>query len=264
MSGVNFDINALCIGHITKNETDMQSGNNILALPEGFVTEAQALGASVRRTSGGFVVPSYLYTDPAMLREIPRIDEQYPIKLILEKIQNETSRPIVLKVTGPYSVLASVVEPSLLYRWLKKNPALVHTVLHQITTGLSAYILQAILHGAKIISLADPYANPSILGMGHYKEYAGAYLIELLRTVLLRSSGGLIHLCPHSSIPLEKAGYITVEAVPVKSSTSLYIDILFGLAVEKTVALTGHQCIYSRSVSGVQSLRILDTPGAHD
>jgi uroporphyrinogen-III decarboxylase len=248
----------LCIGHLTKNETEMRSSNKVLALPEGFVTEAQALGASTKETSGGFVVPSYLYTDPVMLLTIPRIDEQYPIKRILERIQNESSRPVVLKVNGPYSVLASVIEPSLLYRWLKKNPVEVHAALHRITTGLSAYIIQAVMHGAKIISLADPYANPSILGMEHYKKYAGAYLTELLSLVLSQSSTGLIHLCPHSSIPLEKAGYIAAETVPIKSNAPSYIDTLLELVVENTVTLTGHHCIYSASVSGVQSLRILD------
>jgi uroporphyrinogen-III decarboxylase len=262
MPGVNFDLNAYCIGHITRNGTDIRSDSNLLALPEGFVTEAQALGASINQTSGGFVVPSFLYTDPAMLSAIPRIDKQSPIKLILEKIQHEKHRPIILKVSGPYSILASVVEPSLFYRWLKKNRFEVHAALQRITSGLTEYIVQALANGAKIISLADPYANPSILGESIYKEYAGSYLIKLLHAILDQPLYGLVHICPHSSIPLEQFGYTVSEAVAANNTIS-YIDTLLELVKPEKIIVTGHQCIYSNTVSNVQQLRLSPDPAAN-
>ncbi|MFP3042182.1 hypothetical protein LQZ19_10235 [Treponema primitia] len=257
MSGVNFDLNAYCIGHITKNEIDRQSSNNLLALPEGFVTEAQALGASINQTSGGFAVPSFLYTDPAMLRDIPRLDIQPPIKAILEDIRKETARSIVLKVSGPYSILSSIIEPSLFYHWLIRNSLDVHAALEQLTLGLTAYIVQAIKNGARIISLADPYANPSILGSAHYKEYAGTYLIKLLHGIIEQSSCGIVHICPHSSIPLETYGYITAKSIPVEIDSTLYIDTLFKLFDNNRIVLMGHQCIYSSSISCVRSLHFV-------
>jgi uroporphyrinogen-III decarboxylase len=254
---VNFDLNAYCIGHITKNEIDLRSYNNLLALPEGFATEAQALGASINQTSGGFAVPSFLYADPAMLLNIPSIDTQPPIKHILEKIRHENHRPVILKVSGPYSILASVVEPSLFYRWLKKNRFEAHAALQKITQGLANYIAAALANGAKIISLADPYANLAILGESIYKEYAGGYLAKLLRIILNRSLCGLVHICPHSSLPLEQLGYAVSESIAVNANAS-FIDTLLELVKPEKTILTGHQCIYSNTFSGVQELRLIE------
>jgi hypothetical protein len=59
MPDVHFDLNALCIGDLTKTETDCILESNIYVLPDSFVTEAEALGARITETRGGFPVPRH-------------------------------------------------------------------------------------------------------------------------------------------------------------------------------------------------------------
>jgi uroporphyrinogen-III decarboxylase len=222
----------------------------IEALPEGFTAEAQALGAVVTKTSSGFETARYLYTNPDMLAAIPNISEQESIRKILSLIE-KSRKKVLIKTSGPYSVLASLVEPSLFYRWLRKNPVEIHNALKKITAGLSAYITEAFARGALILSLADPFANPDVLGEKHYREFAAPYLLDLLRAAREKSQG-VIHLCPHSSLPLEKFGYI--ESQTLSCANDSCINILLGLSQKSGLHITGHQCIYSGKTDTLHKL----------
>ncbi|MDR1932187.1 MAG: hypothetical protein LBQ57_05090 [Spirochaetales bacterium] len=252
MAEIKMDLNSYCIGHTTG------SGDNdrLLALPEGFVTEAQALGAGVKKTANGFLTPEYLYKTPDMLKDIVRIDEQSAVKIILEKIKN-APKDVLLKVSGPYSVLASVIDPSLLYRWLRKEPDLIHEALEKITRGLSGYIQAAFSLGAKILSLADPYANEKILGQNRYREYAAAYFVKLLAQILRENTRGVIHLCPHHSLLLEEYGYIKKETINFE--TESYTEALRIYSAKNKMLLAGHQCIYSGKVQTLHLLTLMGT-----
>jgi hypothetical protein len=164
MPDVHFDLNALCIGHLTKTETDCIPGSNIYALSDSFVTEAEALGARITVTRGSFPVPDFLYKNPEELANLPRIDKTPPVSRVLEKIAASPCRDILLKVSGPYSVPASVVEPRTFYRWLRTNAAEVKAALERITTGLTLYISGTISAG--VISLADPLREPRCSEIG--------------------------------------------------------------------------------------------------
>jgi uroporphyrinogen-III decarboxylase len=248
MPDVHFDLNAFCIGHLTKTETDCMSENDICALPEGFVTEAEALGARITETRGGFPVLESLYHSPAELAAVPRIDETLPVARVLEKIAVAPCRDILLKVSGPYSVLSSVVESRTFYRWLRTNEEEVEAALERITMGLTRYISGAISAGARVISLADPYANPDVLGPAHYRRYAAASLIKLLDALSGRRSG-LIHLCPHTSVRLERHGCASFESAEASETCRSYIGQLFRFAERNGPTITGHVCVYSGAVS---------------
>jgi uroporphyrinogen-III decarboxylase len=237
---ITFDLNAYCSGHITGSETHP----GIAAFPNRFVTEALALGARTEKTANGFETPQYLFSGPEELSDLPPMDEQPPVIQLLEMIEKappETT--ILLKVNGPYSILASLVSPRLFYRWLTKNKSQVHTALERITTGLVSYILKAVSKGVKIISLADPYANPDVLGEKHYGEFAAAYLVKLLKHITNKAPGLVIHLCPHNSLILAQYGFIKSHVESAEGES--YIKQLIALTRRKDSILLGHQCIYT-------------------
>jgi uroporphyrinogen-III decarboxylase len=251
-----FDPNAYCSGHITGHGDHP----NIAAFPDNFVTEALALGAELDRTPNGFVAAAPLFkdrrsdqgSDPRSLADLPALDEQEPALRVLAQVQNSPPDKIrLLKANGPYSILASLADPPLLYRWLSKNPAEIHRGLEKIAAGLGAYILKAFDRGVSILSLADPFANPRVLGERRCREFAGSYLAELLKLVMgAGHRGRVIHLCPHSSVALEKFGLLRTETLPVETGPDggeSYLDGLLKAGNPDGVTLLGHQCIYTKN-----------------
>jgi uroporphyrinogen-III decarboxylase len=238
------DLDGYCAAHVT--DAAWEDAQGITLLPREFNAEAEALGASVTRSPSGFTQAAYLYTDPSMLRNIRFSREQFSqanLKIILDSVEKAAaSRTVILKVSAPYSVLASLVEPSLFYRWLKKEAPAVHGALEKITLGLAEYIGSALLRGARIISLADPYGNLTLLGEDCYRSYAAAWLARLLE-ILEGRAGGLIHLCPHCSVPLETYGYLRAEASGRNGGS--YVAALKAYSASGGVRIAGHRCIYT-------------------
>jgi uroporphyrinogen-III decarboxylase len=258
-----FDLNAYCVGHITGDKGFRSAanipnkGDAIFALPENFATEAQALGAGIEITGNGFESPAFLYTDPVELNSLPRIEESKQIKSVLQQIKNASCPNILLKLNGPFSILASVIEPKLFYRWLKKYPDEINGALERITGGLASYVAESISSGARIISMADPFLNPDLVGPELYKKYGAYYFVKLLRHISAESSSGIVHICPHTSIPLETYGYLKLGIVePIKFATQTYIEGLFKSFTQKNVIFTGHQCIYTEQAKFIQTLEL--------
>jgi uroporphyrinogen-III decarboxylase len=152
----------------------------------------------------------------------------------------------LLKVSAPYSILASRVEMKTFYRWLLKHSLETHHALQTITTKLIERINRSAASGTKIISLADPYANPDIAGIARYKEFAASYVIKTLSGI---TSNLVIHLCPHTSILLEKFNYIKTKKIPLTRQARPLIDALFELSAQTNITITGHQCIHSDNAS---------------
>ncbi|MDR2632759.1 MAG: hypothetical protein LBC51_03940 [Treponema sp.] len=243
-SGIGFDLNALCVGHITGNTAN----NSIAAFPDNFTTEAKALGADSETTANGFEVIRPLFTEPDMLFNVPEFGESELINAVVGKISAASKeKKVLLKLNGPYSVLASLIRPELFYRWCAKHGEAIHAALDSITTSLEMYLNKSIDSGAGIISLADPYAKVSILGEKRYREFAAAYLSRLLRGV--KGEMAIIHLCPHSSIPLVQFGCFAVKEIPVNSDT--YLDALIH---QNGPLLLGNRCVYSGKIDSITSL----------
>jgi hypothetical protein len=66
--------------------------------------------------------------------------------------------------------------------------------------------------------------------------------------------GRVIHLCPHNSIALEKAGLLHSETLPIETGPDSggpdgggpYLDGLLKAGTPEGVTLLGHQCIYTK------------------
>jgi uroporphyrinogen-III decarboxylase len=251
-----FDLNAYCTGHITGHCIH----ENIISFPENFVTEAAALGAVINKTVNGFETARYLFNDPDELYYIPFLADTKPAYRVMEEIRRvSNSKIILLKVNGPYSILASLIDPKLLYRWLVRNSPAVHAALNTITMGLAEYINRAVAEGVKIISLADPYANPEILGEKRYRELTAAYLLGMLKTITAKLNASvkeksvLLHICPHNSVPLVQFGYMETRDISITHGS--YIDALTEESLfPPGLTIAGNQCIYSENTKTITIL----------
>jgi uroporphyrinogen-III decarboxylase len=248
------DLNAYCADHLANRGDDP----GIAVYPAGFFTEALALGAAYSQTPQGFITPQYRYTHPSELSGLPQIPAAPPVREVLEAIQKKgPGTTALLKVNGPYSVLASLVEPQQFYRWLRKAPVPVQQGLETIRSGIKGYILEAFALGVEMLSLADPYANAGVLGEGHYRVFAEAPLMRLVQEVLQEnpSPGRIIHLCPHTSLLLEQFGLLKGETVLTAAYPTTY-TLLLRDGAAKGIPLVGHRCIYSKAATELIGLAL--------
>jgi uroporphyrinogen-III decarboxylase len=247
------DLNVYCAGHLSGNIFN----NRIISFPRSFVTEAEALGAGIHLTREGFETVQYLFDDPKALFRLPRLTEGAPVHRVLKQIcEAPKDKTLLLKVNGPYSILASLVDPKDLYRWLIKHRLAVHRALDTITFGLADYLYMAIMCGVSILSLADPYANLQVLGEKRYREFAAPCLVTLMKNIAFRVDGAagkpkvIMHLCPHNSVPLTQLGYLGIRKIPVKHDA--YIDALIRPAdFQRGLTILGDQCIYTQNTENL-------------
>jgi uroporphyrinogen-III decarboxylase len=239
----------------------------IAAFPDNFITEAAAFGAETETTKNGFPVAGYLWTEPAMLTALPMLDETAPVKAVLGAIEAAPpGKTALLKVNGPYSVLTSLVEPALFYRWLRKNKKEIHEALGTITLGLASYMTKALRKGVKIVSLADPYADMKSLGKERYAEFAAYYLVSLLAAILNRKveANAVVHLCPYNSLALEELELVTASSLHVDYRGETYIEALdcyCKVSRAYHILLAGHQCIYTENTGKIIVLNITNRQG---
>jgi uroporphyrinogen-III decarboxylase len=252
------DLNAYCLGHIIGKE----SNNDIISYPSNFITESVAFGAQTNFSKNGFPVIGYFLTKPDMLNSLPHLDATGPVKVVLDAIEKtQPGKTALLKVNCPYSILASLIDPFLFYRWLEKNKIEIHNALYVVTKDLAAYTITALKKGAKILSLADPYANIKILGKERYAEFAARYLILLFTQITRHEENisGIIHLCPHTSVALEELNLVTTNKVHINCNYKNYIDAInhyVKTSQLKVVAIAGHRCIYSEIANTIIFLSI--------
>jgi uroporphyrinogen-III decarboxylase len=244
------DLNAYCAGHLSGSVLD----DRVIAFPRSFVVEAEALGAAVRLTRGGFETVEYLPEEA--LSKLPKLAESGPVRRVLEEIRKAPGdKTLLLKANGPYSILASLIESKQLYRRLIKDRPGIHRALETITAGLADYICAAIACGVSIISLADPYANLQVLGERRYREFAAPFLITLMKNIASgineyteagKTKAVILHLCPHNSVPLTRLGYLDIRNIAAKQDS--YIDALLGPSGFKPgLTILGDQCIYAQN-----------------
>lgn len=169
------------------------------------------------------------------------------LKMVLECIEIAGVEDIMLKVQGPFSCLLSVVGSNTLFKWMGKSQEEVERALDKITDGLANYMKEAVKKGVNIISLADPSGMVKILGENNYKRFVAKYIIKLLKKIAPYLEHAIVHLCPLTSMPLEKYGFITTQTYYYDRSN--YAQALIELAHYETIHFIGHRCINAENIS---------------
>jgi uroporphyrinogen-III decarboxylase len=253
------DYNAYCSGHLAGGSVHNPA---IAEFPDNFHAEAAAFGVETGVTLSGFPAPGHVWTEPSMLNNLTMLDKTPFIQSVLQAIEKvPPDKTVLLKVNCPYSILASLVEPSLFYLWLRKNKNQIHNALAAITCGLADYIFKALKKGIKLLSFADPYANMRTIGRGHYNEFAAHYLVSLLNMILHNNenTGGLIHVCPYNSIALEELNLITTNRVRIPYGITNYIELIdyyIKSTPLRNIIISGHQCIYAKYTDTIITLSL--------
>jgi [methyl-Co(III) methanol-specific corrinoid protein]:coenzyme M methyltransferase len=152
---------------------------------------------------------------PAMLRQ-GRVETLWNGVSRLKKI--DADLPVIGSISGPVSTAASIVDPMIFLKELRKDRENAHRVLAYVTDFLVKYAEGLLESGADVISIADPTATGEILGPKLFDEYAVQYINRLVDAVHARDHRVILHICGNmnavwTSIPAFRADAISTDAM---------------------------------------------------
>lgn len=148
----------------------------------------------------------------------------------------------VIELEAPFTILAALLEPRILYAAARKEPLRLEALLKGIADAECRYIDLLIRSGAEILSLADPMGSSNITGAKTYRSLicpSEVYLLKKCRRYLKK---GLLHLCGHMAADLISAGSAMPHAVRLQAEKT-YMDNLRSLGKDPKIRIMGPGCI---------------------
>ncbi|MDR0648037.1 MAG: MtaA/CmuA family methyltransferase [Synergistaceae bacterium] len=109
--------------------------------------------------------------------------------------QETAGIPVIGNLTGPISTAASLMEPMIFYKELRKKNAAAHAYMEFVTDQLIAFGQAQIAAGVDVIAISDPSGTGEILGPKHFKEFAVKYLNKLLAAIERDQVNTIVHIC---------------------------------------------------------------------
>lgn len=247
---------------------EMKKFNNtpVCSLPFCLTVEAEAMGAEIKLDDmkNGPRVKQYAFTQIEELENIQKINvSQGRIKAVLDAVAYLSGRDetVALTIEGPFTILASLIEPKTLYKAMRKNHESVDRILEIIEENIVEYALKGLLNGVKILSYADPVGAIDILGPQMYRSHSGRVTARILHTLSSKPHAAIIHLCGKSSTALEKTGFCQSSCV-AHAQSQTYLELLSTLMADTgCTRIIGHSCFrqipWEQKHPHVQEIKIL-------
>ncbi|MDR2517510.1 MAG: methylcobamide--CoM methyltransferase [Spirochaetaceae bacterium] len=180
-----------------------ETGFENFGLPFCMTIESEALGSEVdygtlecepkiAREAWRSVTEAAL-PSPGAIEKNPRAGAV--INSIFALSKKHSGIPAVGCITGPLSTAASLVEPTVFLRELRRERERAHRLLAGITRELCRWALLMAENGAAAVTIADPTATGEILGPTLFEEYAVRYINEITDAVRRAGTPVIIHIC---------------------------------------------------------------------
>jgi MtaA/CmuA family methyltransferase len=103
--------------------------------------------------------------------------------------------PVVGNLTGPMSLLTSLVEPTVCYRALARDRGTVARALDIVTDHILAFAIEQMDAGADALVLADPGSAGDILGGYFFSTFVAPCLKRIAKSVKARRIPFILHIC---------------------------------------------------------------------
>lgn len=220
----------------------------ICRVPFCVTVEAEALGANIKLGDMklGPRVESYAFTSIEELENVKKLDfTKGRIKEVLDAVEllENQGELAVLSVEGPFTIVSSLIDPTIFYRGIRKNKEIVERFFKVIEDNLVEYICEGIKRGAKIISYGDPVGSLDIVGPKVYKDYSGKITYNILKRVEPYLSNAVVHICGKTTTAFEQLGFAASNPITFEE------EITYGEAINKiikehsNVKFIGNACI---------------------
>lgn len=237
---------------------------SLCILPFCHTVEAEALGANIRygdrQTTPHAGTPVCSSVDD--LLALPEVD--FSSGCIAEvlaacRMLREAGETVVLEISGPLTILNALMDSTLIFRALRKQPDQMRPVFEKLHRLLLDYIQQAEQVGVNLFSYADPIADVRIVGPKIAENLTSEYTCQILKNMEFSTNPDtLITLCPKTALALVGCGCAAWESVPLPTAIS-YPEAL--AVVHGKVKFTGQACLknhHTRLPCAIRALRLLN------
>jgi MtaA/CmuA family methyltransferase len=129
--------------------------------------------------------------------------------------------PVIGNLTGPISTAASIVDPILFLKELRKDRENAHKVLEYVSSCLLEFAKQMIDNGVTLISIGDPTATGEILGPRMFGEYAVTYLNKIIQGIHSFGAPVIVHICGNMNTVKHLIPDITSDAISTDALVNL-------------------------------------------
>lgn len=195
------------------------SGAAFCELPFCHTVEAEALGGMINYGDERFGprAGGYRYTDVEELLELPEIDfSSGRIREVLGacRILREQGEHVVLEVSGPFTILNSLIDAGVVFRGLRRKPEIMRRIFEKLGGGILQFMEEAKRCQVDLISYADSSGGVNILGPKLAAQIAEEFTWGFLkRAEALTDDRLMILLCPKTALALTGIGKAVFEAV---------------------------------------------------
>ena len=220
-------------------------------LPFCTTLEGEALGSNVVYSESTAVprLGPYNFTSLDELIPLPSYDlTEGRIKESLEACRSlvEDKSYAVLEISGPFTILANLLDMRLIMRAWRKDREKLFMVFREIADFILDFSKKAIASGAQIICYADPTGSYSILGPKFSQELMEEIVLPLVKNIEAElSDSQLLHLCPKTSNVLVALDYGFWQEVSLGKE-----EIPYRLACVSAIGkarIIGENCIKNRN-----------------
>lgn len=217
------------------------------SLPLCHTVEAESFGSTVAfNPDVGNRIIKYGIENIDQIPEMEKIDlKMGRIFEVLKAINilKKEGENIVLNITGPISVVTSILDSQLFYKSIRKEKEMINRLLSIIEDSIVELTLKAMEQEVNIISFADPTGTIDIVGPKVYKEMSGKSVYNILKRIEDNITGNtVVHLCGKTSTSLESIGLLDIERKKVEGKT--YFEMIENIKKEeKDIKFIGHRCL---------------------
>lgn len=179
------------------------TGFENFGIPFCMTVEAEALGSSVDfgslKCEPKIQEERFMSVKDVAFVQEGSIEKQPRAEAVIQSIYALSKKypdvPAIGSLTGPISTAASIVDPMIFLKELRREKERAHQVIDYVTNQLISYAKQMADNGASVISIADPTATGEILGPKMFEEYAVCYLNKIADAVHEAGIPVIIHIC---------------------------------------------------------------------
>ena len=200
-----------------------------LGIPFCMTVEAEALGGEVE--DGDEVTEPHIIKYPLESVEEwrnlkalnPHKDGRLPAILTCTSLlsKGRPDIPVIGNLVGPLSLASSLIDATLLFRALRREPEEVHRMLGFLNDNSIRYGQALISNGADLIVISDPSATGEILGPRMFDEFALPYLNAMIAGIHMLGKPVIVHICGNVAPVQELLKKLDSECISVDSVVNI-------------------------------------------
>jgi uroporphyrinogen-III decarboxylase len=221
-------------------------GDTFAHVPFCLTVEAELLGAHVNMGDGMFgprvTESTYCGVHELLDADFPSSVDVGRLGVVYAAMDHLSGHaPVIFNVNGVFTLISYLLDLNVFFKSQRRDPESTAVLLRKIRDFLLCVMQGAALHGASIISYADPLCDVAVMGPRTFADTGAPVTCELIERALDVSSIRMIHLCGRLSNSLQAVGRAEASAIAYPGAKSYGAGLLETLRAGG-IRLVGNGC----------------------